>query len=394
MRNGKPALLGNPPVFPAPVPFVRPLLPDYAELSDGVQGILDSGMVTKGAHLAAFEEAMAAHLGVKHAVAVSSCTTGLMLTYRGLGLKGDVVAPSFTFMATVSALVWAGLRPAFADVSVDTYNLDPGSAENAVTKATSAIVAVHNFGNPADLDALQSVADRRGLPLILDAAHGLGSLYQGRPVGAQGMAQVYSLSPTKLLIAGEGGIVATDDDGLAENIRIGREYGNGGNYDSRFAGINARMPEFNALLGLSSLRGLEAAARRRNEIAALYRNELGRLPGIGFQEVHPNCRSSFKDFSVTIDPDAFGMSRDELARALKAENIDTRKYYDPPVHRQTAYRQWAPAAGKLPNTDRLADRSLSIPIWSHMEDETAHGVCRAVARVHAFAKDIVTALAS
>jgi dTDP-4-amino-4,6-dideoxygalactose transaminase len=152
MRNGKPALLGNPPVFRAPVPFVRPLLPDYAELSDGVQGILDSGMVTKGSHLAAFEEAMAAHLGVKHAVAVSSCTTGLMLTYRGLGLTGDVVAPSFTFMATVSALVWAGLRPAFADVSADTYNLDPEAAENAVTKATSAIVAVHNFGNPADLD--------------------------------------------------------------------------------------------------------------------------------------------------------------------------------------------------------------------------------------------------
>jgi dTDP-4-amino-4,6-dideoxygalactose transaminase len=394
MRNGKPALLGNPPVFRAPVPFVRPLLPGYAELGDGVQGILASGMVTKGSHLAAFEKAMAAHLGVKHAVAVSSCTTGLMLTYRGLGLTGDVVVPSFTFMATVSALAWAGLRPVFADVSAETCNLDPEAAEDALTKSTSAIVAVHNFGNPADLEALQSVANRRGLPLILDAAHGLGSLYHGKPVGAQGTAHIYSLSPTKLLIAGEGGIVATDDDGLAENVRIGREYGNSGTYDSRFAGINARMPEFNALLGLASLRGLEGAARRRNEIAALYRNELGNLPGIGFQEVRADCRSSFKDFSVTIDPDAFGMSRDELARALKAENIDTRKYYDPPVHRQTAYRQWAPAAGKLLNTDRLAGRSLSIPIWSHMDDETAQGVCRAIARVHAFAGDIVTALAS
>jgi dTDP-4-amino-4,6-dideoxygalactose transaminase len=393
MLNGKPALLGNRPLFRAPVPLVRPLLPGYADLSDGVRGILESGMVTKGSHLRAFEEAVAGHLGVKHAVAVSSCTTGLMLTYRGLGLTGEVVVPSFTFMATVSALVWAGLRPVFADVSGATFNLDPGAAERAATPAASAIVAVHNFGNPADLDALEAVAGRLGLPLVLDAAHGFGALYQGRPVGAQGRVQVYSLSPTKLLIAGEGGIVATNDDELAENVRIGREYGNAGNYDSRFAGINARMPEFNALLGIHSLHSLEAAARRRNEIAALYRAELGRFPGIGFQEVRPNCRSSYKDFSITVDPDTFGMSRDELARALLAENIDTRKYYDPPVHRQTAYRGWAPAAGRLPNTDRLGDRSLSIPIWSHMDEETAKGVCRAIGRVHDFAKDIVTALA-
>ncbi len=350
-------------------------------------------MVTKGAHLRAFENAVADHLGVKHAVAVSSCTTGLMLTYRGLGLTGDVVVPSFTFMATVSALVWAGLRPVFADVSSETFNLDVEAAKDTVTKATSAIVAVHNFGNPADLDGLQSLANRLGLPLILDAAHGFGSFYEGQPVGRQGKAQIYSLSPTKLLIAGEGGIVATNDDDLAESVRIGREYGNAGNYDSRFAGINARMPEFNALLGLHSLRGLEAAARRRNEIAALYRNQLAPLPGIGFQEVPRNCRSSFKDFSITIDPDVFGMTRDELARALTAENIDTRKYYDPPVHRQTAYRGWAPPAGTLPHTERLAERSLSIPIWSHMDDATARGVCRAIGRVHEFAKDIVTAIA-
>ena len=117
------------------------------------------------------------------------------------------------------------------------------------------------------------------------------------------------------------------------------------------------------------------------------------LPGIGFQEVRRNCRSSFKDFSITIDPDAFGMSRDELARALTAENIDTRKYYDPPVHRQTAYRGWAPPAGTLPHTERLAERILSIPVWSHMDEATARGVCQAIGRVHDFAKDIVTAIA-
>ena len=392
LMKGKPALMGERPLFGKLVPLVRPVLPAFDDLAGEVRGILDSGMVTKGLHLRAFEESTAAHLGVKHAVAVSSCTTGLMLTYRGLGLTGEVVVPSFTFMATVSALVWAGLRPVFADVAADTANLDADAAERAITPSTSALVAVHNFGNPADLDALQVVADRHHVSLVLDAAHGFGTRYQGQPVGAQAKAHVYSLSPTKLLIAGEGGVVATNDDALAENIRIGREYGNAGNYDSRFAGINARMPEFNALLARYSLRGLEDAARRRNEVAELYREELGQIPGLGFQTVRAGNRSSYKDFSITIDGDAFGLNRDQVARALSAENIDTRKYYDPPVHRHTAYRPWGPPAGRLPKTDELAARSLSLPIWSHMDDSTARGICQAFARIHDFAAEVAAVL--
>jgi dTDP-4-amino-4,6-dideoxygalactose transaminase len=365
------------------------MLPDFDdEFTEVVQGILGSGMLTTGQHLRHLEKATAEHLGVRHAVAVSSCTTGLMLTYRALGLTGDVVVPSFTFMATVSAMVWAGLRPIFADVDVATHNLDPAAAEAAITPNTSAIVAVHVFGNPAAIEALQAVACRHHLKLMFDAAHGFGALYQGMPVGAQGDAQVYSLSPTKLLIAGEGGIVATNDDDLAEKLRIGREYGNSGNYDSAFAGFNARMPEFNALLCLRSLDMLEQAAHRRNQIAALYQARLHTLPGIGFQTIQPGNRCSYKDFSITIDPDAFGLNRDQLAIALAAENIDTRKYYDPPVHRQTAYRQFAPPLEKLPNTHLLAARSLSLPIWSHMMDAVVLDVCRAIERIHTFAEQL------
>lgn len=371
----------NRPAVDRWLPLVSPLLPSFADMAEGIQNILGSGMVTKGQHLRAFEAAVAEHLGVKHAIGVSSCTTGLMLTYQALGLTGDVVVPSFTFMATVSALAWAGLRPIFADVGADTTNLDPAAAEAAITPATTAIVAVHNFGNPADIDVLQTIADRHGLKLIFDAAHGFGALYQGAPVGRQGDAQIFSLSPTKLLIAGEGGIVATNDDRLAEKIRMGREYGNSGNYDSAFAGFNARMPEFNALMGLRSLAMLEDAARRRNEMAALYREELGCLPGIGFQEVRQGNRNSYKDFSITVDPTAFGMSRDELTLALAAENVDTRKYYDPPVHRQTAYRRYDNGR-PLPETDWLSTHSLSLPIWSHMSDEIALGICQAVRRIH------------
>src|SRR5690349_20359109 len=186
-----PAILGGVPAFQNKGNIVRPVMPDYSEMSEGVQGILRSGMLTKGEHLKAFEKAVREHLGVKHAIGVSSCTSGLMLTYRGLGLTGDVVVPSFTFMATVSALVWAGLRPIYADVDPGTTNLDPAAAEAAITPQTSAIVAVHNFGNPADIDALQRICDRHGLKLIFDAAHGFGACFQGKPVGPQGHASVY-----------------------------------------------------------------------------------------------------------------------------------------------------------------------------------------------------------
>lgn len=390
--NNHPAILGNDPIFESKVHIVKPVLPSFADVAAEAEGILASGMVTKGKHLRAFEEAVAEHLGVRHAIAVSSCTTGLMLTYRGLGLTGDVVVPSFTFMATVSALVWAGLRPVFADVDFDTTNLDPVAAESAITPDTSAIVAVHNFGNPAEIDALQEVADHHGIKLIFDAAHGFGALYRGRPVGAQGNAHVYSLSPTKLLIAGEGGVVATDDDDLAERVRIGREYGNSGNYDSAFAGINARMPEFNALMGFHSLQMLESAARRRNEVAALYREGMGAIPGIGFQRCLDGNRNSYKDFSITVDPDVFGMGRDELALALAAENVDTRKYYDPPVHRQTAYNGFATGDEMLDNTELLASRSLSLPIWSHMTDEVVLEICRAMRRIHESSAEVTRTL--
>jgi dTDP-4-amino-4,6-dideoxygalactose transaminase len=253
-------------------------------------------------------------------------------------------------------------------------------------------VAVHNFGNPAEIDELKAIADRHGLKLIFDAAHGFGAMYRGQPVGKQGDAQVYSLSPTKLLIAGEGGIVATNDDALADRVRMGREYGNDGNYDSAFAGLNARMPELSALMGRHSLCNLEQAALQRNHTADLYRRELGRLPGIGFQEIAQSNRSSYREYSIMIDSSSFGLDRDQLATALTAENVDIRKYYDPPVHRQTAYAQFAPSDGKLINTDSLASRSLSLPMWSEMSDETALNICRAIRRINECADEVTAEL--
>jgi dTDP-4-amino-4,6-dideoxygalactose transaminase len=391
--NSQPALLGNSPIFEHKVNINKPLLPRYEELAELLREIVESKILTKGHRLRIFEELVAEHLGVKNAVAVSSCTSGLMLVYQALRLKGDVVVPSFTFMATVSALIWAGLHPVFADVEPGTTNLSPAAAEAAVTPDTSAIVAVHNSGNPADIDGLESISERHNLRLIFDAAHGFGSLYHGRPVGPDGDVSVFSLSPTKLLVAGEGGIIATNDDRLAERVRVGREYGNAGDYDSAFAGINARLPEINALLGQFSQINLESSARHRNQLAELYRERLSRVPGLSFQEVMSGNRSSYKDFSIIIDPNAFGLTRDELALALEAENIDTRMYYDPPVHRQSAYKQYAPPDELLPQTQMLSSRILNLPIWSDMDSSMVHRICAAVERAQEFAEDIRTSLA-
>ncbi len=193
------------------------------------------------------------------------------------------------------------------------------------------------------------------------------------------------MSPTKLLIAGEGGVVTTQDDDLAATLRVGREYGNRGNYDSAFAGFNARMGEFNAIMGRQSLFGLERAAVRRNELAALYCAELADVPGLEFQVVRPGDRCSYKDFSILVDADAFGLSRDALAQALARENIDTRTYYDPPVHRQTAYRGYDDGR-PLPNTDQLSQGSLSLPLWSNMPDATARGIAGAIRRIQGSAR--------
>jgi dTDP-4-amino-4,6-dideoxygalactose transaminase len=384
----KPVVLGGKSLFEEKINFVRPLLPSFSEIDDEVREILSSGMLTKGKYLERFEKKIAAYLGVGNAIAVSSCTSGLMLVYQALNLTNEVIVPSFTFMASVSPLIWVGARPQFVDVDPGSTNIRTERVRAAISKKTSGIIAVHNFGNPAKIEELEKISAEFKIPLIFDAAHGFGSLYRGSPLGRQGTAQVFSLSPTKLVVAGEGGVVTTDDDKLAERIRIGREYGNPGNYDSLFAGINARMSEFNALLGIHGLGKLKENICLRNRSADIYRKYLSVLPGINFQEISKEDRSSYKDFSVHFNEREFGLTRDQIAECLLIEGIDTRKYYSPPVHRQKAYRKFVDGTEELKNTDMLADNSLSLPIGSHLDEPKIKAVCRAVERLHHCAEEI------
>lgn len=393
--SGLPALLSHRPAFEALVPIVRPTLPPFEkDLRRELGDIIESGTLTKGDYLREFEARVAEYLGVRHAVGVSSGTLGLLLTYQGLAFREEVLVPSFTFMATVHPLLLLGVRPIFVDIDPKTWNIDPARVEAGITSRTTAIVAVHNFGNPARVAGLQSIASRHRLKLVFDAAHGFGSLYQGRPVGGFGEAEVFSLSPTKLLVAGEGGIVATNDDRLAEHVRIGREYGNPGNYGSEFPGVNARLPEFNAALGIRGLAMLEENATRRNRLVASYREALDMVPGITFQEIAPEDRCSYKDLSIAVDESTFGLARDELALALQAENIDTRKYHDPPVHTHRTYRdQRRTQSDPLSVTSEIAGKSLSLPIWSHMGLDIVEKISGAIREIHIHSSEVRTALA-
>ena len=407
---------GDPARHGIRVPFVRPALPKAEALAEAFSEIVTSGRLTKGPYCDRLEHAVAKRLGVRHAVAVSSCTVGLLLVYRAIDLSagscrsrrsatdscgvasmeslsrfgitktgsrtepiGEVVIPSFTFLAAPAAIVWNNLRPVFIDVDPKTTNVTPQAIAAAITPRTVAIAACHNFGNPCDVRALEAVAAEHNLPLVIDAAHGFGASMHGLPVGAGATAQVFSLSPTKLLVAGEGGIVATDCDCLAHFVRMGREYGNDGSYDALFAGINGRMPELSAAMALASLDMLDDVSRRRNELAALYKNELSDLRGIGFVSYLPGGVSSHKDFSITIDPTRFGMTRDALRRTLASHGIETRAYYDPPCHRQTAYEHFYDRMRPLPATDLLAARSLALPIGAHVDEGIVREVCDVIA---------------
>jgi dTDP-4-amino-4,6-dideoxygalactose transaminase len=300
-----------------------------------------------------------------------------MLVFKALGIEGEVILPSFTFFATAHSALWSRLRPVFADCDPQTWTLSPEDAERKITSRTAAILGVHLYGNPCEIETLSRIASRRGLKLVFDAAHAFGSAYQGRPVGQFGDAEVFSLSPTKLLVAGEGGLVTTNDAALAKRVGAGRNYGDAGNYDPELLGLNSRMTEFNAAVGLAGLPMVDAKVARHNLIAAEYTRMLGSL--VGFQTVRPGNLSSYKDFSVHIDAGACGISRDELRAALAAQNIETKTYFDPAVHQQRLYRPFSRSArGSLRRTERLAAGILSLPIYHGLPLETVARVALAI----------------
>jgi dTDP-4-amino-4,6-dideoxygalactose transaminase len=382
MDHARRAGSGPPPQWR--VPFVRPDLPPFADVESAFRGIVESGAVTKGGHLRALEVEVSGLIGGVEIVGVSSCSVGLALGLRALlamqaesgvaGGRNEVIVPSFTFLAAPAAIVWAGLVPVFVEVDPHSWTVSPADVEAAIGPRTAAILACHTFGCPCDMPALESVADRAGIPLMVDAAHGLGSTLAGRQVGSEGFAQVFSMSPTKLVVAGEGGLVATRSRAFAEAIRELREYGNDGHYGCALPGLNGRLPELSAALGRASLARLPEVRQRRVAVAEVYRQALGPAEGIGFQRIPAGAETNWKEFSITVDPERCGVDRDAVRRGLADRGIDTRAYYSPPCHEMAAYGGYPSASRPLPVSRRLAATSLSLPMGGHVTPDVAHSI--------------------
>lgn len=368
----------RPPLIQNRFRFIRPTLPALDTVLADYARYYAEGMVTNGALVARLEAAVAERLQVSHCVALSSCTSGLMLVLRALDLQGEVILPSFTFFATGHAVLWNGLRPVLADCTADSWTLDPDDVERRITERTSAILAVHLYGNPCRIERLAAIARRHKLKLIFDAAHAIGSSAAGRPIGQFGDAEVFSLSPTKLLVAGEGGLVTTNDAVLARRLRAARNYGDTGTYDPELLGLNARMSEFHAALALAGLPLLDMKVARHNRIAETYTELLRSMPGVSFQHVQPEDTSTYKDFSILIDRGVSRLTRDTLADVLLGENVETKKYFFPPLHRQKLFAGWGTGDRGLVQTDRISEGVLSLPIYESLPDETVAQVAQAI----------------
>lgn len=365
------------------VPINSPTLPPAESLISDLSEVLNSGLITNSRYVCELEKKLAKYMNIRNAICMSSCTSGLMLVERCLGLKGEVIVPSFTFPATVHTLVWNNLKPVFVDCDPKTFNLHPLEVELNIGEKTSAILGVYIFGNPPEIESLSKLANKHGLKLIFDTAHGLGAMYKATSSGNFGEAEVFSLAPTKLVTSGEGGVVATNNDELAERLRLGRNYGNPGNYNCSLIGLNARMPELNAILGLKTLESLEANIFKRHRLVSLYKSLLGEIPGISFQEVREGNRSPYNYFSVLIEPDRFGMTNTNLKLALEKRGIATRVYFSPPVHRQDAYREYyEECKDRLPVTEWVCERILCLPLFSHMSEDMVRYVCDKVEKIH------------
>lgn len=366
-----------------PLSIIRPTLPDLSEIEELVRPSWESGIVTGGPVVRALEEEVCRLTGVRHAIGLSSCTAGLMLIPQVLDIprRREVIVPAFTFAATAQALIWNGLIPVFCDCLPGTYTLDPEDVERNLSTQTAAICPVHIFGLPSDINALLDVGQRNGVPVYFDSAQGLGSSYRNEPVGGFGVCEVFSLSPTKVITAIEGGIVTTNDRAVAGRLRSMRDYGkdpaNGGE-DMIHLGLSARMEEFNAAVGLLSLRNMETLVAARLTSIAYYCERLAQLPGCHVQ-YHPADRTPNGNYFVLFISDQARRSRDEVFEALKAMGIQTKRYFYPPVYQQTIFQSFPMrVSAQMEQTTKASREGLALPLYSHITEEQLDRVCRGV----------------
>jgi dTDP-4-amino-4,6-dideoxygalactose transaminase len=372
------AIFGATPAFKNPLHVGQPNIGDRKKFAERVNDILDRRWLTNGGtYVNQFEERIAELAGVAHCVAVCNATVGLEIAIRALNLKGEVIVPSFTFIATAHALQWQGITPVFCDIDPQTHCLDPRQVEQLINPQTTGIIGVHLWGRPCEIDSLTEIAKRRRLKLIFDAAHAFSCTYKGRPVGSFGDAEVFSFHATKFLNSMEGGAVVTNDADLALKLRLMRNFGFTHYDQTDSIGVNGKLNEVSAAMGLTNLESMAefiAVNRRHHQ---QYAEELAGLAGIRLLHYDEQERSNYQYVVLEVDEALSGISRDQLMNILHAEQVLARRYFYPGCHRMEPYRTLY-ANASLPQTEAVAARVLTLPTGEAVNSEMIHHICEII----------------
>ncbi len=388
------AILGGSPLFDEMLHVGRPNIGNRQRLHQRLDEILDRRWLTNnGPMVQEFEARLAAYLGVRHAITMANATIGLEIAIRALGLSGEVIVPSFTFIATAHALQWQEITPVFCDIDPETHTLDPAQIERLITPRTTGVIGVHVWGRACDIDALTDLAQRHHLKLLFDAAHAFGSSYHGQKIGGFGDVEVFSFHATKFFNTFEGGAVTTNDDELAAKIRLMKNFGFHGMDNVIYIGTNGKMSEMSAAMGLTSLESLDAFIETNYRNYRAYQRFLADIPGIRMLTFDETEDNNYQYIILEIDEAVTGISRDQLMWLLHAENIRARRYFYPGCHRMEPYRSYYPNAGLLlPETERLVTRVLSLPTGTAVDETMIERICGFIGFVVAHSSEIVPLL--
>ena len=370
------ARFGGRPAFEQPLHVGRPNIGNRQKFSTRVNDILDRRWLTNdGPYVIEFEERIIELTGVKHCVATCNATVALEIVIRALGLQGEVILPSFTFIATAHALEWLGIKPVFCDVDPQTHTIDPRKIESLITRQTSAILAVNLWGRHCDIAALDEIAKEHTLKLFFDSAHAFGCSYRGRIIGGFGDAEVFSFHATKFVNSLEGGAITTNDDALAQKLKLMRNFGFTSYDRVDSLGINGKMNEVSAAMGLTNLESLNDFILVNRQNYRQYAEELAGLNGMTLLPYDENESCNYQYVVVEMDPAQTIVTRDELIQILYRENVLARRYFYPGCHRTPPYNATAPS---LPETERICDRVLSLPTGTAVSQADITTICEII----------------
>lgn len=355
----------------------QPFLPPLEEFNEYLGKIWESKWLTNnGPFHQELENKLCAYLGVKYISLFSNGTLALVTALQALRITGEVITTPFSFVATTHALWWNNIKPVFVDIEPDTFNLDPDKIEAAITAKTTAILPVHVYGNPCNVKRIQEIADTYGLKVIYDACHTFGVNINNVPVLNFGALSVMSFHATKVYNTFEGGAIVCHDEATKKRIDNLKNFGFAGEITVVAPGINAKMNEVQAAMGLLQLKYIDQLIEKRKEIAAYYREGLDGIEGISFLYDLPDVKHCYSYFPILIDKDKFGKTRDELYEGLKTHNIFGRRYFYPLISQFPTYRGLDSAQpGKMPVAEKVTEMVICLPIFYDLSLDTVGEIC-------------------